>query len=136
MARNPNYFEITPAIEALAALSVKNSCIDPNDYVRHDVKRGLRDLNGNGVVAGLTEISEILSFKTEGGEKVPCEGQLFYRGFSIEDLVRGSLEEKRFGFEEVAYLLMFGQLPSLQELDTFTAQLSYYRTLPVILCGT
>ena len=130
MARNPNYFEITPAIEALAALSVKNSCIDPNDYVRHDVKRGLRDLNGNGVVAGLTEISEILSFKTEGGEKVPCEGQLFYRGFSIEDLVRGSLEEKRFGFEEVAYLLIFGQLPSLQELDTFTAQLSYYRTLP------
>ncbi len=130
MASNPNYSTVTPAIEALAALSVKNSCINPNDYIRHDVKRGLRDLNGNGVVAGLTEISEIVSNQIVDGQKIPCKGKLYFRGYDIEDLVRCSLEEKRFGFEETAYLLMFGQLPTQQELDDFSMQLSYYRTLP------
>ena len=130
MASNPNYSELTPAIEALAALSIQNSCINPNDYLKHDVKRGLRDLNGNGVVAGLTEISEIISNKVVNGEKIPCEGKLYFRGYDIEDLVRCSLQEKRFGFEETAYLLMFGQLPTQQELDDFSTQLSYYRTLP------
>ena len=130
MASNPNYSNVTPAIETLAALSVQNSCIDAADYGRYDVKRGLRDVNGNGVVAGLTEISEIQSHKLVDGKKVPCEGKLFFRGYDIEDLVRCSLEEKRFGFEETAYLLMFGQLPSQTQLDAFTTQLSYYRTLP------
>ena len=130
MASNPNYSDVTPAIEALAALSVKNSCIDPCDYAKYDVKRGLRDVNGNGVVAGLTEVSEIQSSQLVDGKKVPCRGKLFFRGYDIEDLVRRSLEERRFGFEETAYLLMFGQLPAKQELDDFTAQLSYYRTLP------
>ena len=130
MASNPNYSDVTPAIEALAALSVKNSCIDTDDYAKYDVKRGLRDVNGNGVVAGLTEVSDIQSSKLVDGKKVPCEGKLFYRGFNIEDLVRCSLEERRFGFEETAYLLMFGQLPNRQELDEFTGQLAYYRTLP------
>ena len=130
MASNPNYNDVTPAIEALAELSVKNSCIDTDDYAKYDVKRGLRDVNGNGVVAGLTEISEIQAFQKVDGKKVPCRGKLYFRGYDIEDLVRRSLEEKRFGFEETAYLLMFGQLPTRQELDEFTAQLSYYRTLP------
>ena len=130
MASNPNYTDLTPAIEALAARSVLNSRIDAEDYTRFDVKRGLRDVNGNGVVAGLTEISEIISSKMVDGKKVPCQGKLYFRGYDIEDLVRCSLEEKRFGFEETAYLLMFGQLPSRQELDDFSAQLSYYRTLP------
>ena len=130
MASNPNYTDLTPAIEALAARSVLNSRIDAEDYTRFDVKRGLRDVNGNGVVAGLTEISEIVSSKMVDGKKVPCQGKLYFRGYDIEDLVRCSLEEKRFGFEETAYLLMFGQLPSRQELDDFSAQLSYYRTLP------
>jgi citrate synthase len=121
---------VTPAIEALAQLSVQNSCIDPGDYAKYDVKRGLRDLNGNGVVAGLTEVSEIRAFQTVDGKKVPCEGKLFYRGYDIEDLVRGSLAEKRFGFEETAYLLLFGQLPTPEALGDFTGQLSYYRTLP------
>jgi citrate synthase len=130
MASNPNYSDVTPSIEALAQLSLKNSCIDPGDYTKYDVKRGLRDLNGNGVVAGLTEVSEIRAFQLVDGQKVPCRGKLFYRGYNIEDLVRGSLAERRFGFEETAYLLMFGQLPSRTELDDFTNQLSYYRTLP------
>ncbi len=132
MASTPiySYSDVTPAIEALAARSLQNSCIDPDDYVRYDVKRGLRDLNGKGVVAGLTEVSEIVSNQVVGGKTVPCEGQLFYRGYSIEDLVRCSLQEKRFGFEEVAYLLMFGQLPTRRELDDFMDQLASYRTLP------
>lgn len=130
MASNPNYSDVTPAIEALAALSAGNSRIDPDDYVKHDVKRGLRDLNGNGVLAGLTEISEIVSHQIVDGKQVPCRGKLYFRGYDIEDLVRCSLEEKRFGFEETAYLLMFGRLPDRPELDDFCAQLSYYRTLP------
>jgi citrate synthase len=130
MASNPNYSDLTPAIEVLAARSRANSCIDPEDYVRYHVKRGLRDLNGCGVVAGLTEISEIQSSRRKGDKVVPCRGKLFYRGYDIEALVRQVVKEKRFGFEETAYLLMFGELPNQQELTGFQAQLSYYRTLP------
>ena len=121
MASNPNYSDVTPAIEALARRSLENSSIAADDYVRYDVKRGLRDLNGKGVVAGLTEVSEIVSNQVVGGKTVPCEGQLFYRGYSIEDLVRCSLQEKRFGFEEAAYLLLFGELPTQSQLQDFRA---------------
>ena len=116
MASNPNYTQITPEFQALADLARKNSSIDPDDYTKYDVKRGLRDLNGVGVMAGLTEISEICSSIMENGRKVPCEGQLFYRGYNVKDLVGGALAEQRFGFEETAYLLLFGQLPSQREL--------------------
>ena len=130
MASNPNYSQLTPEIEALAQLSQDNSQIDPGDYKKYDVKRGLRDLNGKGVVAGLTEISEIQSTRMENGREVPCKGRLFYRGYDIAELVGGCFEEKRFGFEEVAYLLLFGALPTQEQLDSFIGQLSYYRTLP------
>lgn len=130
MASNPNYSNVTPAIEALAERSRHNSRIDPEDYTRYDVKRGLRDLNGRGVVAGLTEISEIVATREENGYVVPCEGELFYRGYHIDDLVNRPLHEKRFGFEETAYLLMFGELPTCEQLQAFQTQLSYYRTLP------
>ena len=130
MASNPNYNDITPEIIELANRSLSNSCIDPEDYVRCNVKRGLRDLNGQGVVAGLTEISEIISSKIVSGAKFPCDGQLYFRGYDIKDLVRCSLQEKRFGFEETAYLLMFGQLPTVAELAEFQNHLAYYRTLP------
>jgi citrate synthase len=130
MASNPNYSKITPEIEALAALTQKNSCIDPEDYIKHDVKRGLRDLNGQGVVAGLTEISDIQAFQMVDGHKVPCDGKLYYRGIDVEDLVSRPLREGRYGFEETAYLLMFGQLPNKKELRAFNEQLAYYRTLP------
>lgn len=130
MASNPNYSRITPGIEALAQLARENSSIQAEDYVKYDVKRGLRDLNGNGVVAGLTEVSEICSHKILDGEKIPCQGQLFFRGYNVEQLVDGALEEKRFGFEETAYLLMFGQLPTPKQLSEFNRRLSYYRTLP------
>ena len=130
MASNPNYSDVTPAIEALAARSLENSRIDSDDYVRYDVKRGLRDLDGRGVLAGLTEISDIISKKVVDGQEVPCEGELYFRGYNIQDLVGSALREKRFAFEEVAYLLMFGQLPTRQELSDFTALLASYRTLP------
>ena len=130
MATNPNYGDITPEIEALTAQCLHNSGIDPEDYVRYDVKRGLRDLNGKGVLAGLTEISDIVARKMVDGKDVPCDGKLYYRGINVEDIVGAILEEKRFGFEEVAYLLMIGRLPSHAALEEFRGQLAYYRSLP------
>ncbi len=104
--------------------------IDLGLYEKYDVKRGLRDKNGNGVVAGLTKVSKILSSKTVDGVKVPCEGQLFYRGYNIYDLVNGVVKEGRFGYEEIAYLLLFGELPSKEQLERFAQTLAYSRTLP------
>ena len=130
MASNPNYCNITPEIEALAGMSKENSRIDPGDYVKYDVKRGLRDLNGKGVLAGLTEVSDIVAKKVVDGQELPCEGKLYYRGVDVEDLVACALKEGRFGFEETAYLLLLGKLPTKEELDGFTKQLSYYRSLP------
>ena len=130
MSANP-FSEITQEIRDLAKLSQKNSAIDPALYEKLDVKRGLRDINGKGVLAGLTEISDIQSTTTdETGSIIPCEGQLFYHGINIKDLVNGFITEKRFGFEEATYLLLFGQLPTEVQLKNFTDLLARYRTLP------
>lgn len=104
--------------------------IDLGLYDKYDVKRGLRDKNGNGVVAGLTKVSKILASKTVDGVKQPCEGQLFYRGYNIYDLVNGVVKEGRYGYEEIAYLLMFGELPTGDQLGRFRDTLAYSRTLP------
>ena len=125
-----DFSAVTPELEALAALCRQNSSIDPQDYTRYNVKRGLRDLDGNGVVAGLTEISEIVSKKEVDGKLVPCAGELYFRGYPIQALVKDIVSNKRFGFEEIAFLLMFGQLPTTQQLADFNAQLGRYRTLP------
>ena len=125
-----NYSEITHEVLDLANLCTANGCIDPALYKEFQVNRGLRDLQGNGVLTGLTEISEIVSSKMENGEKVSCEGQLFYRGVSIEDIVDGFIHEKRNGFEETTYLLLFGQLPNKKQLADFNKLLANYRTLP------
>ena len=130
MAEINRYSEITPAVAALADSAVHSAMIEPTLYKTYDVKRGLRDLNGDGVLAGLTQISEIRSFATVDGEKRPCEGELYYRGYNIYDLVRGFLQDKRFGFEETAYLLLFGRLPDQAELNSFHTILAGYRTLP------
>jgi citrate synthase len=119
-----------PQIELWSGLCVKNGSIDPTLYAKYQVNRGLRDIHGNGVLTGLTEISEIQSFKEIDGEKQPCEGKLYYRGIDIEDIVDGFISEKRFGFEETTYLLLFGELPSENELSEFANQLSEYRALP------
>jgi citrate synthase len=124
------YSEITPEIEQLAQLCVENGRIDAALYTKHRVNRGLRDLQGNGVLTGLTEISEIQAFDTSSGEKIPIEGKLFFRGVNVKDLVKGFIGEKRFGFEECAYLLIFGKLPVEKQLADFTRLLEQYRTLP------
>ena len=98
-------------------------------FDEYGVKRGLRDKNGNGVLSGLTHISKIEAFKNVDGKKVPCDGKLWYRGYSVIDLVKG-FHGERFGYEEIAYLLLFGRLPNLRELDEFKGVLNASRTLP------
>ena len=126
-----NYSEITPYITELAALSDKNNGIRPEMYTEHHVYRGLRDMSGNGVVTGLTEISRIKAKEMlPDGSETPCDGQLFYRGINVRDLVSGFMRERRFGFEETAYLLLFSELPDKNELDRFGNELGEYRSLP------
>lgn len=103
--------------------------LDPSLYDKYEVKRGLRDKNGNGVVTGLTNISRIEAFKMVDGVKTPCEGKLWYRGYDCIELVNG-FRRKRFGFEEVAYLLLFGDLPGEEQLKEFRSILNANRTLP------
>ena len=119
-----------PKIMSLADICLANNNIDQSLYTKYDVKRGLRDLDGKGVLAGLTDISEIRQNKIVDGKTVPTDGKLFYRGINVNDIIRGFLKDKRFGFEEVTYLLIFGKLPNAQELEEFTNLLATYRTLP------
>ncbi len=122
--------DITSEILKLTELCKKNSSIDPQLYGKYEVKRGLRDINGKGVLAGLTEIGEVKAYEIENNELVPCEGKLFYRGIDIEKIVDGFIQEKRFGFEEVIYLLLFGELPTHNELNKFKSILADYSELP------
>ncbi len=125
----PNKFsEVTPEIEALAKKCERK--IDEELFSTYNVNRGLRKRNGEGVLAGLTNISMIQSYTMIDREVVPCEGKLYYRGINIEDIVDGFISEGRFGFEEVCYLLLFGNLPNQNELDEFQAMIAEYRQLP------
>lgn len=123
-------FEITPEIEELAALCSESNAIEKELYTKYDVKRGLRDLNGKGVLAGLTNISDVCAKKVVDGVEVPCPGNLYYRGYNIKDLVGGFLREDHFGFEEITYLLLFGELPNEAQLKGFSDLLAERRTLP------
>ncbi|MEE1057374.1 MAG: citrate/2-methylcitrate synthase [Acutalibacteraceae bacterium] len=128
---NYEFSAVTPEIYRLSKKCVENNMIDPEFYNKYDVKRGLRDVNGKGVLTGLTEISEVFSFiENPDGTRTPQDGKLFYRGYDVEDIVKGFTSENRFGFEEVAYLLLFGELPNKENLDEFNKLLDYYRTLP------
>ena len=127
---NQDYYAITPEIVRLAGLSELGNRIDSDLYAKYDVKRGLRDLNGKGVLAGLTNISDVRANKMVEGRQVPIPGELFYRGYNVRDLVRGFTSEERFGFEEVTYLLLFNKLPDKDELKSFCDLLANYRTLP------
>lgn len=124
------FSEITPELLRLSELSRAAGEIDTELFTKYDVKRGLRDINGKGVLAGLTNISEIRASKIVDGVSVPAPGELIYRGYNIKDLVKGFTSENRFGFEEVTYLLLFGRLPTSEELSSFSTMLSEYRTLP------
>ena len=126
-----SYSEITPYIMSLAERSDRNNHILPDMYLQHHVNRGLRDINGNGVITGLTEVSRIKAKETlPNGETVPCDGQLFYRGVNVRRLVDGFLKDNRFGFEETVYLLLFSELPNRSELGRFQEELGQFRSLP------
>ena len=111
------------------AVCRRNDTISPRLYEEYGVKKGLRDENGNGVLAGLTNISKITSSKIVDGKKVPCDGQLWYRGYRVEDLI-GSLGEKELGYEKIAYLLLMGQMPDSAAAEEFRRLLGECRTLP------
>ena len=117
------YSDITPEILRLAQLSQESGYIESELFTKYDVKRGLRDLNGKGVLAGLTHISDVRAKEIVNGEEVPAHGKLFYRGYNVQDLVDGFTKDNRFGFEECTYLLLFGNLPNEKELADFNAEI-------------
>ncbi len=125
-----NKFAMQSKIEQLTSLCEKNYQIDPSLYAKYDVKRGLRDINGKGVCAGLTNVSKIVPGVEGPNGTEPGEGQLFFRGYNIADLVQGFVSDNRFGYEETAYLLLFGELPNHAQLDEFCTLLRSCRSLP------
>ena len=125
-----NFSEVTDEIRALCEMTVKNSQIAPELFTELQVKKGLRDIDGNGVLAGLTNVSEVRARKIVDGVAVPCDGKLYYRGIDVEDLTSACVREKRHGFEETLYLLLFGELPTIEQLDAFKELLAGYRQLP------
>ncbi len=122
--------KVTPEIEKLTDICRDNTSLDLSLYAKYDVKRGLRDINGKGVLAGLTQVSNVQATKVVDGKEVPCAGKLSYRGYDIKDLTKGFIQDDRYGFEEVAYLLLFGKLPDKQQLMDFTELLANQRSLP------
>ncbi|MBH1939709.1 citrate/2-methylcitrate synthase [Mobilitalea sibirica] len=124
------YSEITPELMELADLCKQNNVIPSELYSKYDVKRGLRDISGKGVLTGLTEICEVRSYTIVDNDYVPCEGKLFYRGVDVEEIIKGFSSEERFGFEEVTYLLLFGELPTREKLEHFCNLLERKRELP------
>ncbi|MCH5299202.1 MAG: citrate/2-methylcitrate synthase [Ruminococcus sp.] len=130
MPKDLAYYETNRELTKLSDKLLRNSVIDKELYAKYDVKRGLRDLDGKGVRTGLTDISEIVQNKIVDGKTVPADGQLFYRGYNIGDIVKGFVDDGRFGFEEVVYLLLFGEMPNIEQLSEFRNMLGEYRTLP------
>ena len=117
-------------IESLCGEYQKHNQIDPAYYEKYEVKRGLRNADGTGVMAGVTQIGNVLGYYVQDGERVPMPGKLIYRGIDVEELIGGFMSEGRFGFEETAYLLLFGALPTREQLYSFQELLSAHHTLP------
>lgn len=122
--------KVTPEIERLTDICKNHSSMDVSLYGKYDVKRGLRDINGKGVLAGLTQVSNVQAVKVVDGKEVPCAGSLSYRGYDIKKLTSGFVKDDRFGFEETTYLLLFGELPNKDQLADFTTLLANQRSLP------
>ena len=121
--------KVTPEIEQLTEMCKDHSSIDLSLYGKYNVKRGLRDINGKGVLAGLTQISNVQAVKVVDGKEVPCAGSLYYRGYNIKDLTAGFVKDDRFGFEETTYLLLFGVLPDKKQLEEFKQLLANLRSV-------
>ena len=122
-----DYTIAPPEVKKLIEKSYQNNIIDKDLYSKYKVNRGLRDEKGVGVLTGLTEISEVCAKDADGN---PIDGQLFYRGYNVKDLAEGLRQDNRFGFGEVVYLLLFGYLPSKEELADFRKLMTTFRTLP------
>ena len=120
--------EIKEIVETLNAELLKNHRIDKELYTKYDVKRGLRDSNGKGVLTGLTEVSDVLAYKTVNDERIAAEGNLYYQGYDVKTLIDG-LKNRRFGFEEIVYLLLFGKLPNEKEFADFLVVMEKMQTL-------
>ena len=131
MQLTDNYSAITDQITELSERTLKNSTIDKSLYTKYNVKRGLRDLDGKGVLTGLTEISEVQGrIKDENGNEIETDGILRYRGYNVEDIINGFPKDSNYAFEEVIYLLLFGELPSAKAFEDFKVLLANYRKLP------
>ena len=123
-----NEFELR--LEEWSKVIEQTNTIDPKLYPEHNIKRGLRNENGTGVLVGITRVGSVIGYRKENDKKIPIEGELYYRGYNLFDLVRGFQEEKRLGFEETVYLLLFGKCPNQDELKEFTLALEERRDLP------
>ena len=120
MELNDNRNEL---FDKLVQFCMKSGEIDQNLYTEYDVKRGLRDSNGKGVLTGLTEISDVVSYRLVNGQKIPAEGKLYYQGYDVEEIIKG-IGNRRYAFEEVTYLLLFGELPTRKQFESFIAILT------------
>ena len=121
--------ELNRRLDKLADACMSTQRFDQALYVENDVKRGLRDSNGKGVLTGLTEISDVVGFKLQDGKSVPVDGELYFQGYNVMELIEGDLDS-HFGFEEITYLLLFGNLPTQSQLDEFLHIIGNYRELP------
>ena len=117
-------------LKSLEKLAVHNDPINPDLYKTYDVKRGLRNANGTGVLVGLTRIGDVVGYEMKDNQKIAIPGRLIYRGYNVEDLIKDAEKNKQFGYEQCAYLLLFGELPTQAKLDTFKEYLGEYRALP------
>jgi citrate synthase len=123
-----NEFELR--LEEWSKVIEQTNTIDPKLYPEHNIKRGLRNENGTGVLVGITRVGSVIGYRKENDKKIPIDGELYYRGYNLFDLVHGFQEEKRLGFEETVYLLLFGKCPNQDELKEFTLALEERRDLP------
>ena len=117
-------------LKRLEKLAVHNDPINPDLYKTYDVKRGLRNANGTGVLVGLTRIGDVVGYEIKDDQKIAIPGRLVYRGYNVEDLIADAEKNKQFGYEQCAYLLLFGELPTQDKLDTFKEYLGEFRALP------
>ena len=117
-------------IMEMGALAEKNNNILPSLYSKYEVKRGLRNSNGTGVLVGLTEIGDVHGYILDENERIPVEGKLSYRGIDVNEITEGFIKDGRFGFEESIYLLLFGELPSGDQLSNFQSLMGLRRNLP------
>ena len=129
--RKMEQLKSTDTLKHMCEDFTRTSVIDSALYSKFGVKRGLRNSDGSGVVAGITNVCCVHGYVISEGDKQPIEGELIYRGYSIKDLVQGVLADKRYGYEEVAYLLLFGVLPTVEQLKNFSHMLAEYRELPM-----